>query len=657
VATGPSSDGAGPATRHAHRRAPAAAPRRGCARRGFAQCGCVVALTAALALGGCGRSDTGTDPGAEAVAEARTGAADTFSFVDIAPAAGIDIVNVSGDPRRWYIPESNGNGAAWLDFDGDGDMDLYVGNGAGMTYHEDGRRLEVVRTASSRLYRNDGRAPGGASGGVVRFTDVTAETGAGRSDWINAVSVGDADNDGDPDLYLACFGEDVYLRNDGGRFTDATSEAGLGNALWGAGAAFGDADGDGWLDLYVANYVHFDPARPPNEGRRHVIDGVEVGLGPEAENGLGVNTGAPDRFWRNDGTGRFVESAAAAGLQLERPLCSYAVVFCDVDADGDADLLVANDMQPSNLFINRGDGTFTEEGELRGFAFDANGRATSAMGLAVEDVDGDGDMDVLRTNFDFEPNSLHLNDGRGFFTERAAACGLAEPSTNVLGWGAAFLDAENDGDLDLVVANGHVYPQAERIGMNGWLMPTQLFEALGIVAADDAAGGGLPRWRDATASAGPDLGAPRSARGLAVADMDDDGDPDLLIVDMDGPPRLLENRSATQGRWIAVRTIGRAGQAGRAGDTSQGVAASGDSNRDGYGARVSVRAGDRVWTREVRATQGLYSSHDPRLLFGLGPVDGVDSVEVLWPGGRRSVVEHPPLDALLIVEEPEGRQP
>jgi hypothetical protein len=415
-------------------------------------------------------------------------------------------------------------------------------------------------------------------------------------------------------------------------------ESGLGNALWGAGAAFGDADGDGWLDLYVANYVLFDPEQPPNDGHRNVIDGVEVGLGPEAENGLGVNTGAADVYWRNDGTGRFVESTAAAGLELERPLCSYSVVFCDVDGDGWQDLLVANDMQPSNLFMNRGDGTFTEEGVPRGFAFDAGGRATSAMGLAVADVDGDGDMDVLRTNFDFEPNSLHLNDGQGHYTERAAACGLAGASTNMLGWGAAFLDADCDGDLDLLVANGHVYPQATEIGMSGWLMPSQFFEAI-------EATNGLPRWRDATAEAGKDLSTPRSARGLAVADMDDDGDPDVLIVDMDGPPRLLENRSARRGRWIRVRTIGRAG---RAAQTRPG-----DSNRDGYGARVRVIADGRSWVREVRGTQGLYSSHDPRLLFGLGDVTSIEAVEVLWPGGRRSRIEAPPLDALLVVEEPE----
>jgi hypothetical protein len=240
---------------------------------------CVLGVGLIALLGACGQSDVASAAAAAATsggesqsaaqaaktapASGPTGAPATgFDFVDVAGAAGIDVVNVSGDPRRWYIPESNGNGAAWLDFDGDGDMDLFVGNGAGLRYVDDGKRLEVLNSASCRLYRNDGG---------WRFTDVTSETGAGRSDWVNAVTVADYDNDGDSDVYLACFGPDVLLRNDGGRFTDATAEAGLGCALWGAGAAFGDADNDGDLDLYVANYVLFYPEHPPDEGRRSVI--------------------------------------------------------------------------------------------------------------------------------------------------------------------------------------------------------------------------------------------------------------------------------------------------------------------------------------------------------------------------------------------------
>jgi len=542
-----------------------------------------------------------------------------IELVDVAAAAGIDVVNVSGDPRRWYIPESNGSGAAWLDYDGDGDVDLFVANGAGMGYVEDGRRLEILRTGGSRLYRNDGR---------LRFTDVTDVAGAGRKEWINAVATGDVDNDGDPDLYLACFDRDVLLRNDGGSFVDATAEAGLGSAWWGAGAAFADADGDGALDLYVANYCVFDPAHPPLEGKRNVINGVEVGWGPEGENGRGLNPGAPDLFYYGDGRGHFREATGEAGLSLDKPLCSYAVTFADVDGDGHQDILVANDLQPANLFVNRGDGTFADEALTRGFAFNSEGKPTGAMGLFVEDFDRDGDFDVFRTNFDLEANSLHVNDGRGYFTDRAAALGLAGPSIDKLGWGGGFFDVDADGDLDILVANGHVYPQAEEIGMSGWLMLTQLFEAV-------PAANGATRYVEATGRAGPGLAPLRSARGVAFADAEDDGDVDALVVDIDERPRLLENRSTRQGHWIAVRTVGTV------------------SNRDGIGAVVRVRAGGATWVREMRTTQGLYSSHDPRLHFGLGRVDRIDAVEITWPRGGRSLVRNPPLDALLVVEEPQ----
>jgi len=574
--------------------------------------------------------DSAAAPATATDAAPTAASAPRLEFVDVAGPAGVDVVNVCGDGRRWYIPESQGNGAAWLDYDRDGDMDLLVGNGAGLRYVDDGKRLEVEHTASSRLYRNDGSRPGG-----WRFTDVTAETGAARSEWINAVTVADYDNDGDSDVYLACFGRDVLLRNDGGRFTDVTAEAGLGCELWGAGAAFGDADNDGDLDLYVANYVLFDPEHPPDGGRREVIGGVEVGWGPEAENQQGFNTGAPDRFYLNDGDGHFTEATQAAGLELPAPLCSYSVVFSDVDGDGWQDILVANDGQPCNLFHNRGGGRFEEQGAERGFATDADGKATSAMALVVEDVDGDGDMDVLRTNFDQEANCLHVNDGTGHFTDVAARVGLAQPSVNELGWGAAFLDADCDGDLDLLVANGHVYPQAKEIGMSGWLMPTQLYEATtGAGGGLGGAAGVLPQWRDVTARAGSGLAPLESARGLALADVDDDGDVDAIVIDLDGPPRLLENRSARQGHWISVRPLGTV------------------SNRDGIGARIAVTAGGRTWSREMRTTQGLYSSHDPRLHFGLGPIARVDRVDVAWPSGRTSRVEDPPLDKPLVVHEP-----
>ncbi|HJO26251.1 MAG TPA: CRTAC1 family protein [Planctomycetota bacterium] len=541
-----------------------------------------------------------------------------FLFVDVAAEAGLEVVNVCGDPRRWYIPESNGCGAAWLDYDGDGDQDLFIGNGARLSYIDDGRRLEVVPAGQSRLYRNEGE---------LRFTDVSAEAGADRLDWVNSVTVADIEGDGDPDIYLSCFGPDVLLVNERGVFHDGTAAAGLGNEAWSAGACFGDLNRDGTLDLFVGNYVDFDLNQPPDGGRRVLVEGVEVGWGPEGENGQGINPGASNLYYLGAGAGHFREATQAAGLRLEQALCSYAVVFSDVNGDGAPDILVANDMQPANLFMNDGAGSFTDAAVERGFAFNGDGAPTSAMGLAVADVDSDGDFDCLRTNFDFEPNSLHLNNGAGQFREVAAAGGLAAGSLDRLGWGGGFFDADSDGDLDLLIANGHVFPQAEEIGMHAFAQQSQLFECVGSAAA-------VTSWRDASAEAGPGLALARSARGVAFGDPDDDGDLDVLIVDLDHAPRLLENRTPRRGAWLGLALAGLGG------------------NRDGLGARVSVEAGGRTWVQEARRTQGLYSSHDPRLVFGLGAARTVERVTVLWPDGTRQVLTGLATNAYHTIAQP-----
>jgi len=537
-------------------------------------------------------------------------------FVDVAAEAGIDAVTTCGSPERWYIPESNGTGAAWLDYDLDGDVDLFIGDGAKLAYHDGGKRLEVVERGRTRLYRNDGD---------WSFTDVTEAAGAGRSEWVNGIATGDIEGDGDLDIYLACFGPDVLLVNEGGRFSEQTDAAGLGNDRWGASATFGDVDGDGNLDLFVANYVQFDLSAPPKGGERMLYEGVEIGWGPEGEAEPGVNPGEFNLFYRGNGDGTFREATAQAGLALDDPLCSYAAVFTDVDGDGDADLCVANDAEPSNLFINTGDGTFEEQGLARGFALNAEGQPTAAMGLAIADYDQDGDQDVLRTNFDFQTNCLHVNDGHGHYKDLAGAAGMAEPSLKVLGWGCAFLDAECDGDLDFLVANGHVLPQATAVGMNGWLQQSQCFSA----ARDSA---GMITYTDVSA-ASPGLAPLRSARGLALADVDDDGDLDAVIVDIDAPPRLLRNDSRRAGHWLRVQTIGE------------------KSNRDGFGALVTVRAGGREWVREVRSTDGLFSAHDPRAHFGLGEAGAIEEVEVRWPSGAVQKVTQAPLDSTIVIRE------
>ncbi|MAB79705.1 MAG: hypothetical protein CMJ89_10180 [Planctomycetes bacterium] len=539
-------------------------------------------------------------------------------FADVTDGSGIEVVNVSGDPRRWYIPESNGCGAAWLDYEGDGDMDLFVANGRGMKYVDGGTRLETFDGPSSRFYRNEGK---------FKFTDVSHAVGAARNEWINGVATGDIDNDGDTDLYLACLGEDVFLRKDI-TFAEVTEASGLRNEYWGTGPAFGDANRDGNLDLYVANYCLFDFDHPPNAGKPNVIDGVAVAFGPEGENGRGINPGAPDVFFFGNGRGNFGEATAAAGLELKKDLCSYASVFSDIDADGWVDILVSNDLQPCNLFMNTA-GHFTDEAIERGFAFNADGSPTSAMGLFVEDIEGDGDFDVLRTNFDLEANSLHINDGKGNFTERGKTYGIAAASLDRLSWGGGFFDADLDGYLDILIANGHVFPQAEEIGMHAWAQGSQVYR-------------GLPHrrfgieWEDISEETGGGLAALRSARGVALGDIDDDGDTDAIIIDIDSSPRLLENQSLHAGRWIGIKTIGKR------------------SNRDGFGAKVTVQAGKRRWVREIRSANGLYSAHDPRLLIGLGMIDAVDYVEVNWPSGGSQTLKKPDLDRLHVIVESSG---
>ncbi|MBI3819873.1 MAG: CRTAC1 family protein [Planctomycetes bacterium] len=538
----------------------------------------------------------------------RAAAADSQPwFVDYSSQAGPLELVTCGDVRRWYIPESNGCGAAWIDYDQDGDIDLFVGNGNNTRYIGNGERVEVLKTTTSNLYRNEFR---------WKFTNVTKEAGIETSAWVNGIAVGDVDNDGWPEIYLACYGGDVFFKNKRGFFINMTKEAGFNNTKWAASAAFADVDNDGDLDLYVANYCEFDFEHPPKNGARNVINGVEVAWGPEKEN-PGINIGSPDAFYINDGNGHFHEAANEAGLALPKAYCSYAVVFSDIDNDGKQDILVANDGQPCNLFHNTGNGKFKEEGEIRGFAYAEGGVATSAMGLAVEDFDNDGDFDVFRTNFDNEPNSLHVNDGKGYFTDRAAALGLAAPSVDKLGWACAFVDTDCDGHYEIITVNGHVYPQSEMIGMHPYLQNMQFFEL------DDAAlAKGKFVYRDASAEANVYNGMPATAgRGLAVGDPDNNGSPDLVVVSIDEPPKILKNNRERAGAWISVRLIGS------------------KSSRDGYGARIAVRAGAVTHTREMRATQGLYSSHDTRLAFGLGDISKIDRIEVSWPSGIHQIVE------------------
>ena len=536
-----------------------------------------------------------------------------LEFVDRALDAGITVVNRCGADPRLFIPESNGAGAAWLDYDGDGDLDLYIVNGNGLEALDGGRRLRYVADATNRLYRNEGN---------WKFTDVTESAGVGDDGWGNGVAVADVDNDGDPDLYVANLGPDVlYLNQGDGTFRDVTHERGLGHAGWSTGGAFADVDRDGDLDLFVPCYVQFDPDQPPNGGEPMMVDGVAVGYGPEGEN-PGINLGAPNVLYLNDGHGFFRDATAERGLAGEA-LCSYAAVFVDVDGDGWDDLLVTNDLQPNSLYRNRGDGHFDELGHERGFAAGEDGTYQAGMGLAVADVDDDGTPDLYVTNFDFEPNNLYLNDGAGNLADAGGAAGLHDPSIDRLGWGCGFFDAELDGDLDLFVANGHVIRQCEQIGMNPWKMPNQVF----VRDSDELA------FVEASFPETSPLAVAESSRGVAFADVDRDGDIDLVVVDMDSRPQVLENRTARRGRWLAVDVVGTA------------------SPRDAYGARIEVEAGGRTRTAWKIPNQGVYSSHDPSVHFGLGSVDRVDRIRVRFTSGATVELHDVEVDRRIVIRE------
>jgi enediyne biosynthesis protein E4 len=538
------------------------------------------------------------------LAASRLGGADV-RFVDVAAEAGLVLRNVSGgDEAKWTILESTGAGACFLDVEGDGDLDVYVVNGGTLA---DSPSAAPVRDA---LYLNDGRG---------RFTDATRAAGLEESAWGGGCAAGDYDNDGDPDIYVTNFGPDTLLQNQGdGTFRDVTAAAGLGHeARWGIGAAFFDADRDGDLDLYVANYVRLDVADPEVLRRRCRWKGGEVYCGP---NGF---EGDPDVFYLNRGDGTFEDGSAAAGVGRDSSY-GMGVVAGDVDGDGDTDLFVANDTQANLLLVNDGTGRFTDLALPAGVALSGDGREQAGMGADLGDADGDGDEDLFITHFSDDYHTLFRNEGGLVFTDVTAASGLDAATRSSLGWGGGFFDYDNDGDLDLFVAGGHVFPGVERFD------PATAYRQRNLLFENDGRG-----HFAAVAPAGS-LAVPGTGRGAAFGDWDDDGDLDVLVVQLDAPPALLRNDGGNARAWLKVRLRGRR------------------SNRDGIGARVSLTAGGRTQVREMRLNAGYGSSHDPRLHFGLGSAAKAELLEVRWPSGRVQQARDLPAGHLITLDEEEG---
>jgi len=501
---------------------------------------------------------------------------------DVTATSGIDLVTTSGRTPSTQVLEVKGGGLALLDWDDDGDHDLFVPNGATLDRPDTG--------PGCRLYENRGG---------LQFVDVTAASGLGFRRWGFGPAVGDADGDGRDDLFVACFGPDALLRNEGGgRFRDITPSAGASDPQWSTAASFTDFDGDGDLDLYVANYLEFDTARPPPPAR---FLGVTVFGGPA---GLPA---APDSAWRNDGTGAFTDVSEALGFRAVAPRHGLGVVGLDFDDDGRQEVLVGNDSGPNFLFSRGEASTFREVGLEGGLATNADGREQATMGLAIADVDGNGLPDVFSTNFQNDGNTLHLNLGGLAFEDRSLEWGLGPVSRPFVGWAAGFADLDLDQDEDLVVLNGHVYPR-EVTEPHGWghAQVPLLFERDGSAFS-----------RVASHADGDWLATPRCSRSGVFADLDRDGDLDLVAGELNGPVRVLENDGAS-GNWLVVALED---------------ARPGSANRRGLGARVELLAKAGRQRRWIHAGGSYQAAQPPEACFGLSGDDAHVDLVVTWPDG------------------------
>jgi hypothetical protein len=562
-----------------------------------------------LAAAACGYALLGAAAlrdGAPAGAAPAEGA---IRFEDATDRARLDYRNVFGAPEKPYIIESTGNGAAWIDYDGDGDIDLFVVNGSTLE-----RQAKGERGPGNRLYRNGG---GGA------FEDATKGSGLEGGYWGSGVATGDYDNDGLVDLYVTTIleGNHLYRNNGNGTFTDVTARAGVGGGSHASvSAAFFDYDRDGRLDLFVANYVRFDRPYLDRVSPYCAWKGLRVFCGP-----TGV-AGDANVLYHNNGDGTFTDATRAAGL-VNPELKSLGVVAADLDDDGWPDLYVASDSTIQGVYRNRANGTFEDVSLPSGAGYSQEGRAQSGMGVDTGDYDGDGRLDLFVTTFQDDYKTLYHNDGRFRFSDVTQAARLGQVSFNRLSWGTGFEDFDNDGWLDLFVASGHVYPQVDgaRLPQETYAQQNQVLRNLGDRT-----------FADVTAGAGPGLQVVRSSRGAAFGDFDDDGRMDAVVVNMDDRVTLLHNVTPNANHWLTVRVTGVR------------------SNRDGIGARVRVRAGGRDQMREVRTSGSYASASDPRVHFGLGAAERIDGLEVTWPSGAKQTFTDVPVDRLVTVSEEKG---
>ena len=530
-------------------------------------------------------------------------------FTDVAQKAGLTAPIVfGGKDTKKYIIETTGTGVAIFDYDNDGWPDIFLVNGTTLEGFPTGE------APTNHLYRNNHDGT---------FTDVTVKAGLSATGWGQGVCVGDYDNDGWEDLYVTYYGKNRLFHNQNGVFTEVAEKAGVAGSgkAWGTGCAWVDYDRDGHLDLMIANYVDFDLATAPAPGERPscMWKGVPVMCGPR---GL---ASAKNILYHNRGDGTFEDVTTKAHIDRTDGHYAFSVSTLDLDDDGWPDIYVACDSTPSILYRNNHDGTFTDVAVTAGAAFNEDGREQAGMGSTIGDYNGDGRLDIFKTNFSDDTSTLYRNNGDGTFDDVTTAAGLGL-YTKYLGWGTMFLDVDNDGWPDLLLVNGHVYPEVDKnnLGSN-YEEPRILYHNLG-----------KGTFADISAGAGPGINARASSRGLAIGDLWNDGRISAVITNMDALPSLLVNQVRSANHWIAIRTVGT------------------KSNRDGIGARILVTAGTRTLVDEVRSGSSYNSSSDMRVHFGLGSSTKVNSVQIRWPSGLQEHFDNLPADSIHTLKEGSG---
>jgi enediyne biosynthesis protein E4 len=539
-------------------------------------------------------------------------------FADITKQAGLDkFRHRSGTPAKETVLETMGSGVALLDYDNDGWLDIYLVNGSTFAAM---KGLEAAPRAMLLHNNHDGT-----------FTDVTEKAGVANERWGFGVAVADYDNGGWPDIYVANFGKNrLYHNNHDGTFTDVAEKAGVALGGWSTGPTWGDYDHDGLLDLFVPGYVKFDVNNPPISGQGKIppnfcqFRGINVMCGPR---GL---PGEPDHLFHNNGDGTFTDVSVKAGVADKQGLFGLSSVFVDVDDDGWLDLAVANDSTTNYLYRNKHDGTFEDISYASGFALSDDGREQASMGLGLGDYNRDGKLDLFITTFSDDYKTLYRNDGGASFTDVSYKVGLASPTVPFLSWGTAFLDFDNDGLLDLFIANGHVYPQVDKQDWGTtWAERPQLFRNL------DGA-----KFQEVPPAAGSGLAAVVPARGAAFGDLFNDGHIDVVLNCMDSPPLLLRNVVKNDNRWLELKLVGN-----------------GKSPKDAIGAKVFLTAAGVRQRADVYSGASYSSSSDIRVHFGLGTASSIEALEIDWPDGVKQMVDaaalnRDGLNRILRIEEP-----